>query len=52
LPESTNRTGWVFSGLATGTPATMPAEELTVNLSWNPAEDTPYKVEHYLENLD
>jgi hypothetical protein len=30
----------------------MPATGLTLKANWIPNPDTPYKVEHYLQNLD
>jgi hypothetical protein len=30
----------------------MPANDIEVKIDWTPANNTPYKVEHYLENLD
>ena len=54
-----NKTGYTFDGWYTDetctTPfagATMPAESLTLYAKWAPREDTPYKVEHYLQNAD
>ena len=41
--------GYTFGGWGTGLPQTMPAENLTVTASWTPSDDTPYRVEHYLQ---
>ncbi len=44
--------GYTFGGWGTGLPQTMPAEDLTVTASWTPSDDTPYRVEHYLQNAN
>lgn len=44
--------GYTFGGWGAGLPQTMPAEDLTVTASWTPSDDTPYRVEHYLQNAN
>ncbi|MCQ4838853.1 InlB B-repeat-containing protein [Neglectibacter timonensis] len=44
--------GYTFGGWGTGLPQTMPAEDLTVTASWTPSDDTPYRVEHYVQRPD
>ncbi len=44
--------GWTFTDWD-NLPDTMPAKEnLVATAKWEPAEDTPYRVEHYLQTAD
>ena len=42
-------TGWDFEFPADGK---MPAEDLTYTAQWTPSDDTPYRVEYYVEQVN
>ncbi len=44
-----NSKGYAFTGWSPAVPAVMPAEDITFTAQWHPAEDTPYRVEYYVE---
>ena len=44
------RTGYDFNGWVAQLPQTMPAYDITVVASWGYSENTPYRVEYYLQN--
>lgn len=46
-PADPAKEGYIFSGWAPATPATMPASDLEFVATWSPRSDTPYKVEIY-----
>lgn len=45
-------TGYTFKVWDIEVPATMPAENMTFIAQWSPAEDSEYRVEHYIQNTD
>lgn len=45
------RTGFIFTGWQPNL-ATMPAENIECMAQWTEKGDTPYTIEHYLQNLD
>ncbi|MDD2498969.1 MAG: InlB B-repeat-containing protein, partial [Desulfitobacteriaceae bacterium] len=49
-PPQINSTGFTFKAWNKAVPETMPAENLTFVAQWSPAKDTPYRVEHYIQN--
>ena len=51
-PANPTRTGYTFAGWDKSIPATMPAENMTIGALWNPNPDTPYRVEHYKQNIN
>jgi hypothetical protein len=51
-PANPTRTGYTFDSWDQAIPATMPAENMTIGALWNPNPDTPYKVEHYKQNIN
>ncbi|HPW40014.1 MAG TPA: InlB B-repeat-containing protein [Bacillota bacterium] len=46
------REGYSLTGWSPAVPATMPAENATYTAQWQAVGLIPYRVEHYLENLD
>ena len=50
--NATAPAGYTFSGWSRTGTFTMPAEDVTITGSFIPATDTPYKVEHYQQNLN
>jgi len=46
------REGYSLTGWSPAIPATMPAENATYTAQWQAVGLIPYRVEHYLENLD
>jgi uncharacterized repeat protein (TIGR02543 family) len=45
-----SRTGFTFVSWDKAVPGTMPAKNLTFIAQWSPSKDTPYRVEHYIQN--
>lgn len=45
-----NNVGFTFVAWDKVVPETMPAQHLTFIAQWSPAKDTPYRVEHYIQN--
>jgi len=45
-----SRKGFTFVSWDKPLPDTMPASNLTFVAKWNPTKDTPYLVEHYIQN--
>ena len=50
-PANPRRTGYTFDRWDTVIPAKMPAENMIIGALWTPNPDTPYKVEHYKQNI-
>lgn len=46
------REGYSLTGWSPAVPATMPAENATYTAQWQAVGLIPYRVEHYLQNLD
>ena len=44
--------GYVFAGWDAEIPATMPAENVTINATWTAGDGVKYLVEHYVQNAD
>ena len=44
--------GYVFAGWDAQIPATMPAEDITLNATWTAGQGVAYKVEHYVQNAN
>ena len=52
LPPNPTRQGYTFASWDREFPTLMPAENLVFTAKWTPSTDTPYRVEHYLENAE
>ena len=52
LPDTPTKVGYTFKAWDKSIPATMPAEDLTFNALFDPNPNTPYIVNHYLQDLD
>ena len=50
-PNAPTRTGFDFNGWQPNI-TTMPAEDIECIALWNEKGDTPYQIEHYLQNID
>ncbi len=50
-PNDPTRTGYTFTGWSPAVAETMPAADVTYTATWTEAGDTPYKVEHYQQNI-
>lgn len=48
-PNAPTREGYVFAGWKQPVPETMPADHLCFTATWEPANNTPYTVYHYLQ---
>ena len=44
--------GYVFDGWDREIPATMPAEDITLNATWTAGQGVTYTVEHYVQNAN
>ena len=51
-PANPTRDGYTFQEWNPTVPATMPAENITLTWLWTANTNTPYKVEHYKQQLD
>ena len=52
LPPNPTRQGYTFASWDREFPTLMPAENLVFTAKWTPSTDTPYRVEHYLEDAE
>ena len=52
VPPDPTRLGYIFGGWDSELPTSMPASDITVNAIWIPDNDTPYRIDHYFENVD
>lgn len=50
--DNPTRLGYTFNGWNIQIPATMPAEDVVINSTWTPNDDTQYIVNHYKQNID
>ena len=44
--------GYTFAGWDQSIPETMPDHDMLITAQWTPNADTPYRVEHYLQDAD
>ena len=51
-PTNPSLEGYVFSGWIPEFSTTMPLNGASLTAEWRPSPNTPYTVEHYLQNLD
>ena len=51
-PADPTKTGYTFAGWDKEIPDNMPAEDMTVKAQWTANKDTPYKVQHWQQNID
>lgn len=47
-----SKIGYTYAGWTPTVPATMPFTDATYTAQWTPNPNTPYKVEHYQQNLN
>ncbi len=52
VEPSLTRPGYTFDGWEYGIPDSMPAADLTIKANWTAKTDTPYKVYHFLQDLN
>ena len=51
-PPDVSKTGYTFNGWSPSLPETVGTADATFTAQWLAKADTPYKVEHYMQNAD
>lgn len=51
-PDNPTRVGYTFAGWSESVPATMPAKDIKLIANWTANTNTPYKVEHWMQQTN